>query len=176
FGLLFLICVASFAAVVVFLANNPRDARKRALAQARIELSGLAETIAGEFPDEVKAWGGRGVLEEPAAVKAILRDLGEPDTAASVVDAAHAVGAPPSVRGRLFASMLSSLADALRLVERREKVPYIRIFVVAQIVGWAVGWGVAALAFLNNHPYTTIFTEFDPHILNIGVGSGFAAF
>jgi hypothetical protein len=146
--------------------------RTRTIARTRQELSSLIATTAREFADEVAAWGGRNVLEEPASVNSILRDLS--DSPAVSVPAA---GDESSlVRGRLLASMMGSLAAALRALEKREVVPAVRIFVVAQVVGWAAGWGVAALAFKFWNPGSRLFGYMDENVLNIGAAVGLMAF
>src|SRR5262245_59976831 len=125
FGVIFsivLLGLALVASLITFFATNPRDARKRTLAQTRQGLDGLINTIARDFPAELAALGGRTVLEEPASVRTILRDLLEP--AAAILAPAESVPSvapePSSVRGKLFTSMLGSLAEALRRVESRE--------------------------------------------------------
>ena len=51
---------------------------RRRLGEARRNLEGEIAGLAGDFPLSVAAWGGPGVLHDPAAVQQALQSLGGP--------------------------------------------------------------------------------------------------
>jgi hypothetical protein len=155
--------------------------------QARLEgeLTGLIDQLAAEFPEEVRAWGGPGVLREPAIVEAIVerlnRERSAPETPQRPVPHSEE---GEQLRQSALMTQVRRLADAhAKLTSIEEARKALRILL--PLVELTVGTLIALLVGRFTENADTAFTVnlpilgsrlFDPIAAFKGVIAGFLCF
>jgi hypothetical protein len=126
--------------------------RRRAVsARHEQELSGLINLLALEFPEEVRSWGGTGVLHEPARVDALVERLSGTASASSGEN---------DLRQVLRNSLVQRLADALEQQHRLVHWALWPVVVFGFLAGTVIGWLVGEILYKAVYPARTFPNAF----------------
>jgi hypothetical protein len=167
-------------AIVVFL-HVVRARQGPSPARLEGELTGLIDRLAAEFPEEVRAWGGPGVLREPAIVDAIVERLNREQLLPSTGSESPASLTDDGERLRrsLLDSLVRRIADDHAAIARLAGKSLLRVVVLALAAGALSGYLVGEALYTATYPQYGFLNAFRPvpfelNIVLYGVMAGLA--
>ncbi|HLW63924.1 MAG TPA: hypothetical protein VKS79_01310 [Gemmataceae bacterium] len=150
---LFLLLAGGAALVVLVVVTATRGA-----GETQRNLDRSIKSLAGDFPDEVRARGGEDSLRDSEFVSLWIKQLETPNGAAS--STTMQVAAPPPKLQIVLSAMLQRLLADHLAVAKRFLPPGWRIVFVSLVLGYLFGHFCGEVVFSINHPRDNKFPHF----------------